>query len=840
MKTYFEIGKIIKYFCFLTVLISTLTPTILYFNSIRKRRNIPTLASRYKIPDKKKPYSFKVHSYSKLITNISDETKILKYYLNYNKKEYLHLNRFYKLNVKTNKKTFRSKIIYSNKTIVKELNNLTYIKSILIRRPYDYFSILKAHNLVIPNFDNIYKLNKDVRSNQTKSINHSYYSLKNNNTNFRTISYNSEEETIGANSVYKLMKLPSTLFVRKIVSGREKIIYYSQKNNGIRQLSISSNNHLLNNYSSENTSNLIYENSFIRKLKKINNENLLLQEYSNLNASVKKSKRTTARATKNKSRKRIPNFQQILTEVGIPVTVIISISTGLFFYEVYNVKSIRTLESVQNDDYKEVATSTNTELHDFISQGTVVGQTEEASDLAISMSEIFHERSTYNMIVQSGDLSHFTYNLKVRSDIYHDILPTASSIKSATMLSRRNITIVNKEDFIDRTFTLSDSIGNRFKTNDLTDVRNSVDVKNPRLGKSLDNPLLAKSRKVSDTRNISPEMERKSTRRLMGGQIASKNDYKSLLSLNFSTDAELYLSVKETAREANFHVVLKYFLSLVEFEQEEQKNIIPNYQILASIYDEIRGNSISHSYGIIPKIPLTEDTWRIFFFQSPSLYTDYCNYMDHIYTDLQSKINAGISRIHVPEGSTISDEDTYYILRRIFDGQIFSPDFIREASQTDSRISMLSPRLFDLAFMSPERENVIIDIINHMQSHILESKDNIYKVFDAYSKGFENDTAKGIVAARIKNVNVMNNHYKELFLQMQSISAKANESYKNADLVKPTAFNHLDEFLGNKLFHPDFVYDQNIIHIMNNLDALTDINTNSKLISSILSSISII
>ena len=167
-------------------------------------------------------------------TALLNNIKAVKYYYTNailkNSQSYKVYNKLfsYNINYKKNKKqNFKSKLVVANYSIKSEIKKLNMIQNLIINHRYNYLFYLNKNNLAIPNFIS----SNHVSDNSYLNINNNEYQIKKSDANVNKMSSISEENLIGAKSVYKISNTIKKIVIKKINENEANFYYFSTKKN---------------------------------------------------------------------------------------------------------------------------------------------------------------------------------------------------------------------------------------------------------------------------------------------------------------------------------------------------------------------------------------------------------------------------------------------------------------------------------------------------------------------------------------------------------------------------------------------------------------------------------
>ena len=172
-------------------------------------------------------------SYNSSINKISLELNILKNTIQNNNHVYKNNNIIFSNNInytKSKRNNIKNKIDKANFSIQQEILVLSDMKSIINNHPYNFLNIFES------NYNSIPIISLKDKNKISYSLNNikTYKSKLNDNTaNINNISYQSEEQLIGTNSVRSLILGSKSLILSKMHFRYNNILYFSKYLNNL-------------------------------------------------------------------------------------------------------------------------------------------------------------------------------------------------------------------------------------------------------------------------------------------------------------------------------------------------------------------------------------------------------------------------------------------------------------------------------------------------------------------------------------------------------------------------------------------------------------------------------
>ena len=185
------------------------------------------------------------NNYIKVQKSIIFQIEILKNQIQRNNHIHQEYNKIFtqNINYKYNQKnTFNNRINAANDSITNEINTLSQMYNIINNHPYNYLIIFQSKNYIIP-YINLRENIKSITS--FNNIKTSNYFINKNNVTINTVSYKSEEATVGISTFSSIITSSKVLLFSKINFAYDRIYYYSKKTNNLKNMS--SNFNLINN-----------------------------------------------------------------------------------------------------------------------------------------------------------------------------------------------------------------------------------------------------------------------------------------------------------------------------------------------------------------------------------------------------------------------------------------------------------------------------------------------------------------------------------------------------------------------------------------------------------------
>ena len=741
-------------------------------------------------------------NYKQLIYNLSNEGRIINYYINFNKKNYIEWKSLYKLNFKLNESKFAKEIKYSNSTFFKELNNIEIITRIILKHQYDYGIFLNKYNLQVPKFNTIYKIQRKYKYNQINkllNIKESVYKINSNVNNLSKILYSLEENTIGANSIYNLSTSSIKTCIKTSIINNEKIMYYSKFTNNINIISYADGRNI-SIYNSKNYQNDYKKNSFINKNVKLKQDNELLNLYSKKNWNTKLNRHRKKPKINIKSN----NFKIIIGSVT-SLLGLLTVGFGTYCIIRIIIKYGMSREKMLN--FAEILEN------DFFINGN--------NNLVAIKSKLTHDFNIHfeNIKDKKLDIHKIVQDLKTRHDIYRELL---TNPECRCYLDR--VSMENKNRLYDEGLSI---FPYKYKYRTFKHDPFSIYDWNKKKFILLNLITTGKLNEIKWKENTESIDESSVTL-----PNATKFNYGAI---NFEQPTSLItanqeywkLEICDYITTQNINEFLDFLLnSTGKYYNSDDKDVLA-FVMMKKIYQQIRIYRLWNENIREPKIPLNKNTWKIFFFQNDSLYNEYSIYMNHIFELSRRYILINKFKARTKVSKVLLDEESYLLVHYIFNGQIHqiatfpkihnSLHLLFDCRNLKSHSVVIPNDIFNIIFFSPNREQAITELINYMRQHALNTQNLIKKLFYDYSSWCGIDEQGPIFFSRVTKINKMEQLYHKLYTQMLNISHEGRIWYENSDIKKPECFDHLDMYLGNDFLHPDFVYNSSIMHIMNDL-----------------------
>ena len=297
--------------------------------------------------------------YNQEIININFQINVLKSALSKNKNMLDEYNKVYKVNISyknLQSNYINNKIKIANSTIIKEWIILNNMKKIIINHPFNYLSIFQDKNYKISNI--VYKnaTNKLYSMNNIKSYNSN---IIKSNVSIKTISYQSEEATLGLGSISSILSSSKMLFLSKVHLDYSGIYYYSN---------------FLNNLSTLNGRKLILNEH-------IKNDNVFLNDKSLKNTKSDKASRETLSILYDGY-----NIYKFAKKHKVPIIISIvsapaAFGIGLILYAGYKYEKMLIDNSLKNQD--AIENSLNESVQSNIERN-ILGGADSSSSSSIS------------------------------------------------------------------------------------------------------------------------------------------------------------------------------------------------------------------------------------------------------------------------------------------------------------------------------------------------------------------------------------------------------------------------------------------------------------------------